>query len=130
MLLIRILSGKMAGDQTVARHFPFSIGRSADSHLALRDAGVWDNHIRLERSVEDGYVCVVAGEARVSIDGRPVQQNQRLANGSVLNLGAVNLRVSLAPPAQKRMALAQAGFWFVVIAVFAGQAALIFKLSS
>lgn len=120
----------MAGDQTVARHFPFAIGRATDSNLALRDAGVWDHHVRLERIAGDGYVCVVAGDARVSIDGRPVEQSQRLVNGSLLNLGAVNLRVSLAPPEQKRMTLTQAGFWLVVAAVFAGQAVLIFKLSS
>lgn len=130
MLLIRILSGKMAGDQTVARHFPFHIGRSAKSNLCLRDAGVWEEHVRLERSVQDGYVCEIAGEARVSMDGEPVRERQRVSNGSLLNLGAVNLRVSLAPPSQKGMAFTRAGFWLVVSALFVGQVALIIELLS
>jgi len=38
---LRILSGKMADDIQVVRHFPFRIGRSAENNLRLDEAGVW-----------------------------------------------------------------------------------------
>ena len=48
MIQLRILSGQMAGDIQVVRHFPFHIGRAAENNLILDDSGVWDYHLTLE----------------------------------------------------------------------------------
>ena len=45
MVQLNILSGKKAGTRTVARHFPFRIGRAAGNELQLEDDGVWDQHL-------------------------------------------------------------------------------------
>ena len=47
MVQLRILSGKMAGVDITARHFPFRIGRSAAAELQLQEDGVWERHLEL-----------------------------------------------------------------------------------
>ena len=49
MIQLNVLSGKTAGSQTVARRFPFRIGRAAQNDLLLDDDGV-SHHFLLKWS--------------------------------------------------------------------------------
>ena len=56
MLQLKILSGKTAGTEWVARRFPVRIGRASNSDLRLEDDGVWEEHLYLELDPAAGFV--------------------------------------------------------------------------
>ena len=56
MVQFKIVSGKMAGTEQVARRFPFRIGRSAEADLRLEDDGVWDDHLELSVKINDPQI--------------------------------------------------------------------------
>src|SRR3546814_10621027 len=56
MCRLQILSGKLTGQSTLVRHFPFTLGRSSQSDFPLLDDGVWDDHRSEESRV--GKECV------------------------------------------------------------------------
>ena len=47
MIQLKILTGKMAGTEGLARHFPLRIGRAASSGFRVDDDGVWDSHLEI-----------------------------------------------------------------------------------
>ncbi len=127
MVQISILSGKQAGNHTIVRRFPFSIGRSPGNHLQLEDSGVWDSHLVLEWVDRVNYAVRTEGEALLSIN----QQSQKravLRQGDILAVGSVKLQFWLAPPAQRGLTLREAVVWSLLVAVTATQLALIYWL--
>ena len=91
MVLLRILSGKMAGADITARRFPFRIGRSAAASLQLQDDGVWDQHLELAFDSAAGYVLTASPNALASINGQQIRQAV-LRNGDIMEIGATKIR--------------------------------------
>ena len=70
MIQLKILSGKMAGTETVARRFPFRIGRSQSADLRLEEDGVWDEHLELAFDAATGFVLTAHQDALAAVNGQ------------------------------------------------------------
>jgi hypothetical protein len=127
MIQLNVLSGNMAGLQTVARRFPFHIGRDAGADLRLEDAGVWDRHARIDFKPAEGLTLTVLGDALVTVNEQPVHEAV-LRNGDRLGLGSVQLRFWLAETRQRGLRLRESLVWTCVLLVTLGQLALLYWL--
>ena len=124
MIQLNVLSGKMAGSHTVARHFPFHVGRQAGAGLRLDDAGVWDNHLRLDFRPAQGLVLTAQGEALVSVNDRPVKEAV-LRNGDLVDVGSARLQFWLAETRQRGLRMREAFIWGCLLLVTLAQLALL-----
>jgi len=127
MVQLNVLSGKKAGCQTVARHFPFHIGRAPGNELQLDDAGVWDRHLTLEFHREGGFTLVTASNALASVNSQPVQTTV-LRNGDLITIGSVQLQFWLGATRQRGLRAGEFFVWTMVVAVTFAQFALIYWL--
>jgi pSer/pThr/pTyr-binding forkhead associated (FHA) protein len=127
MIQIHILSGKMAGDTQVVRHFPFCIGRLAENDLMLDDPGVWDRHLTLEFRKKEGFTLHTAPETFASINDEP-QTSARLRNGDRISFGSAKIQFWLAAPRQRGLRLREFSVWLILAAVTAFQFVLIYRL--
>jgi predicted component of type VI protein secretion system len=127
MIQLNILSGKKAGAQTVARRFPFHIGRATGNELQLDDDGVWDRHLTLEFQREAGFTLTTASNALVSVNSRSVQTSL-LRNGDLITLGSVRLQFWLGAARQQGLHAGELFVWTLVIAVTLTQFSLIYWL--
>lgn len=127
MIQLRILSGKMAGEDIFVRRFPFRIGRAAGNELVLDDPGVWDHHLTLGFQKSDGFTLATAPETFAAINEEP-QKNARLRNGDVISFGSAKIRFWLAPPVQRGLRFREQAVWLLLLAVTAFQFFLIYRL--
>ena len=127
MVQLNILSGKKACGQTVARHFPFHIGRAAGNELQLDDDGVWDRHLTLEFQREAGFTLSTASDALASVNSRPAQ-TAVLRNGDLITLGSVQLQFWLGAARQRGLRASEFLVWMLVVAVTFAQFSLIYWL--
>ncbi len=125
MIQLNILSGKKAGTQTIAGHFPFRIGRAAANELQLEDDGVWDQHLAIEFNPQSGFSVATAPEALVTVNGLTVQ-NIVLRNGDAITAGSVNIQFWLATARQGSLRLRENFVWFLLALVTLGQFALLY----
>jgi len=127
MIQLNILSGKKAGTQTVARHFPFRIGRAAGSNLQLDDDGVWNQHLVLEFQKQEGFKLATAPNALATVNNEPVQ-SKILRNGDTITIGSVKIQFWLATARQRGLRLREGFVWALLVSVTLGQFALIYWL--
>ncbi len=124
MIQLRVLSGRMAGHQTVARRFPFVIGRENGAGLQISDAGVWDRHARLELKRPEGFWLSALGEALVSVNGQAVREAW-LRNGDHIGIGSVQLQFWLAETRLRGLRFREWLVWSCVGIVTLGQLVLL-----
>ncbi len=129
MLLLKVISGKQAGTETVARHFPFLIGRSPKAALRLDDDGVWDDHLQLEVRLDEGAVMFASRDAFTAVNGYPVTEAV-LRNGDIIELGAARIQFGLSPTRKSSLKLRESLTWFLLGSLGFGQVALIYWLLS
>jgi pSer/pThr/pTyr-binding forkhead associated (FHA) protein len=127
MIQLNILSGKKAGNQPVARHFPFRIGRAAGNDLQLEDDGIWDQHLELEFQKQEGFKLATAANALATVNSQPVQ-NAILRNGDTITIGSVKLQFWLAAAKQRELRLREGFVWALLIFVTVSQFALLYWL--
>jgi pSer/pThr/pTyr-binding forkhead associated (FHA) protein len=127
MIQLNILSGKKAATRTVARYFPFRIGRAADNELQLEDDGVWDQHFTVEFNPQSGFNLITAPEALATVNGEPVQ-NVVLRNGDTITTGLVKIQFWLAAARQGSLRLRENFVWALLALVTLGQFALLYWL--
>jgi pSer/pThr/pTyr-binding forkhead associated (FHA) protein len=127
MIQLNVLSGKKAGARTVARRFPFHIGRATGNELQLDDDGVWDRHLTLEFQREAGFTLTTASNALVSVNNRSVQTSL-LRNGDLITLGSVRLQFWLGAARQQDFRAGEFFVWTLVVAVTLAQFSLIYWL--
>lgn len=127
MIQLNILSGKMAGDVRVVRHFPFRVGRAADNELVLDEPGVWDRHLTLEVQKGEGFTLQTEADAFVAINEEP-QASARLRNGDIISFGSAKIQFWLAAPRQRGLRLRELFVWGIMVAVTAFQFFLIYRL--
>ncbi len=127
MVQLRILSGKMAGDIHVVRHFPFGIGRAAENDLCLNEPGVWDNHLTLGLQPSEGFTLTTAPDAFAAVNDQP-QTSARLRNGDVISFGSAKIQFWLAPAHLRGLRLRELFVWCLLAAVTAVQIALLYRL--
>jgi pSer/pThr/pTyr-binding forkhead associated (FHA) protein len=127
MIQLNILSGKKAGTQTVARHFPFRIGRAAANNLQLDDDGVWDQHLALEFQKEEGFKLVTSPNALATVNNEPVQ-SKILRNGDTIAIGSAKIQFWLAAARQRGLRPREGFVWALLIFVTLGQFTLLYWL--
>lgn len=128
MIQLNILSGKKAGNHTVARHFPFHVGRAAQNELQLADDGVWDEHLTFEFQPPSGFCLATAPTALATLNGVPVQK-AILHNGDIITAGSVKLQFWLASAVQGSLRLREIFVWALLLIVLLGQFALLYWLA-
>jgi pSer/pThr/pTyr-binding forkhead associated (FHA) protein len=128
MIQLNILSGKKAGTQLVARHFPFRIGRAADNELQLEDDGVWDRHLTFEFQPQSGFNLTTAPNAIATVNATPVQ-NGVLRNGDTITIGSVKIQFWLAAARQGRLLVRESLVWALLVLITLGQFALLYWLA-
>lgn len=128
MIQLDILSGSQAGHRTVVRQFPFSVGRSAQSHLRLEDAGVWDNHLELSVRADEGFVLITSPETSTLLNSERIQ-TVVLRNGDIIDAGSVKMRFGLSPTRQSTLKVREAATWAALAALCLAQVALIYWLT-
>lgn len=128
MIQLHILSGKKAGTQTVARRFPFHVGRAAGNELQLEDDGVWDQHLTLEFEPQSGFNLASEPGALVTVNGEPVQATS-LRNGDLLTAGSVKLQFWLAAATQGSLRVREGLVWTLLVLVTLGQLVLLYWLA-
>jgi pSer/pThr/pTyr-binding forkhead associated (FHA) protein len=127
MVQLDILSGKKAGTRSVARLFPFRIGRASGNELQLEDDGVWDQHLAIEFHAQYGFNLATAPEALATVNGGPVQ-NVLLRNGDIITAGSVKIQFWLAAARQGSLRLRESFVWALLALVTLGQFALLYWL--
>ncbi len=127
MIQLNILSGKKAGTQTVARRFPFHIGRASENELQLEDDGIWDQHLTLEFQTQSGFNLITAPNALATVNGGPVQSTT-LRNGDMIMVGSVKLQFWLAAATQGSLRVREGFVWTLLVLITLGQFVLIYWL--
>lgn len=127
MVELHILAGRMAGNQSVVRRFPFRVGRAAGNDLQLADDGTWDQHLTLEFHRREGFRLVTAPNALVMVNSKPVEK-ALLHNGDFITVGSVKLQFWLAAARQRGLRSREAFIWALLLAILLGQFALIYWL--
>ena len=127
MVQLKILSGKMAGEIQVVRHFPFHVGRAAENDLCLDEAGVWDKHLTLEFQKGEGFALETTAETSVTINEHP-QKSARLHNGDIISFGSAKIQFWLAPARLRGLRTREISVWSLLAVVTAVQLVLIYLL--
>ena len=127
MVQFKILSGKKAGSSWETRRFPVRIGRSAGSDLQLEEAGVWEDHLKVDFEPKEGFIAETQANAFASINGQPVQR-AALRNGDLLEIGSIKLQFWLSEAPQRGQAFREAFVWSMISLVCLGQIALVYWL--
>jgi pSer/pThr/pTyr-binding forkhead associated (FHA) protein len=127
VIQLTILNGATAGQTFLARRFPVRLGRSRRSDVRLEADGVWDRHLDVRLDAKRGFVASLRANAFAAVNGQPVQETI-VRNGDVIEVGSVRILFSLSPPRQRSLRLREALTWLAWVALFCGQAALIYWL--
>jgi len=127
MIQLKILSGNQAGSTSVARRFPFRIGRAPESGLVLEEPGVWEQHFEIEFEPGSGFMATAIGEALITVNGEPGQR-MLLHNGDRIDLGGACLQFWLSETRQHGFRTRDGLVWVGIALVTAAQIYLISQL--
>ena len=128
MIQFRILSGKMAGSTSVARRFPFRVGRASGSDLVMEEPGVWDDHFHVEFEAGNGYVACPQGDALMTVNGKAAHEKMLLRNGDSIEIGGARLQFWLGETRQSAMRFREFLVWLGIALMTLGQVYLIYRL--
>jgi len=129
MVQLKVFSGKQAGTATLARRFPFVVGRNRAADLCLEQDGIWDRHLELHLQIPDGFLLKAHPRALTSVNGQPVQQ-AFLRNGDLIEVGPLKIQSWLSETRQRGLRTREFLTWFALAALCAGQIVLIYGLLS
>ena len=128
MIQFKILSGKRAGTEWVARRFPVRVGRAANDELQLEDAGVWENHLQINFNTQKGFLLTARPDALAVINGQPLEQAIPLRNGDTIEIGSAKIQFWLAATWQTGLRVREWATWAAIGAICLGQVALVYWL--
>ena len=127
MVQLCVISGKMAGDNLVVRHFPFCIGRASGNDYCLDDDGVWEQHLTFDFQKGEGFTLQTTSDAFAAINEQP-QTFTRLRNGDIISFGSAKIQFWLSPVEQKSLQLREMGTWLLLASITASQVFLLYRL--
>lgn len=128
MVQLRVINGRQAGVETLARQFPFQIGRAAAAQLRLDDPGVWDAHCQILLDPAQGFSLQTAPEAPARLNGEQTR-SAPLRNGDLIELGSVGVRFWIAPARPRDYRLREAAVWLGLAALVATELFLMYRLA-
>ena len=117
----------MAGTSLNARRFPVRVGRSGKADIRIEEAGVWDEHLRINHLPGQGFELVAAPSAIVSVNQIPVQ-SVLLKPGDNIEIGSLRLQFWLSETVQKSSVFRERLTWFGIGLICLGQVALVYLL--
>ena len=129
MVQLQVFSGKHAGTSTLARRFPFVVGRNSTADLCLEQEGIWDRHLEFHLQIPDGFLLKAHPRALTNVNGQPVQE-AFLRNGDLIEVGPLKIRFWLSETRQRGLRTREFLTWFALAALCAGQILLIYALLS
>ena len=129
MVQLKVFSGNQAGATTLARRFPFVVGRNSTADLCLEQDGIWDRHLELYLQIPDGFLLKSHPGALTSVNGQSVQQ-AFLRNGDVIEIGPLKIQFWLSETHQRGLRTREFLTWFALAALCVGQIVLIYGLLS
>ena len=130
MLQIHVTDERGVVTSILATEFPLLIGRSPHAGLRLESSGVWEEHARISlvqssrAPSEHRFFLESLGQSLVSVNGQ-ITPTKELAIGDEILLGAARLTVSLAPAAQKKLAVHEWFVWGLLIIIVLVEATVI-----
>ena len=127
MVQLKVFSGNQAGASTLARRFPFVVGRSSTADLCLEQDGIWDRHLEFHLQIPDGFLLKAHPRALTSVNGQQVQQ-AFLRNGDLIEVGPLKIQFWLSETRQHGLRTREFLTWFALAALCAGQILLIYGL--
>ena len=127
MFQLKVLSGKKAGTVWVARRFPVRIGRAAAADLQLEESGVWDQHLKLDLSPEEGIVMSAQPNALAPVNGQPAHRVV-LRNGDAIDVGSLRMQFWLSEARQAGLSFREGLTWAGIAVVSLGQVGLVYWL--
>ena len=127
MIQLQILSGKLAGTGSVARRFPFRIGRLASADLRLEEDGIWDQHLELNLITPAGFVLSAQSNALATVNGQRVEQTV-LRNGDLIEIGSLKMRFWLSATRQIGLRFREWLTWGALVLLAVGQVCLVYWL--
>jgi hypothetical protein len=129
MLYLSLGSDSVAGTDTVARHFPFRIGRSEVASLRLERAGIWEQHVEL--NLGNGCVTIAScDQAPVRINGCQMTEPCIVHCGDLLELGSVKIIVGLSSADRRKDLLQQGVLAGSILGLTLAQGAIFWWLSN
>ena len=127
MVQLNIVSGKNAGTAIVASRFPYRIGRSSRGDLCVEEAGVWDQHLVLDKDLRAGFSLSLQGDALATVNGQPFQ-HVCLKNGDLIEIGSLKMQFTLSETIQCPFRIRELLTWTGLAVLFATQIGLIYWL--
>ena len=127
MVQLQVFSGNQAGTATVARRFPFVVGRNSTADLCLEQDGIWDRHLEFHLQIPDGFLLKAHPRALTSVNGQQVQQTF-LRNGDLIEFGSLKIQFWLSETRQRGLRTREFLTWFALAALCLGQILLIYGL--
>ena len=129
MVQLQVFSGKHVPTSTLARRFPFVVGRNGTADLCLEQEGVWDRHLEFHLQIPEGFLLKTNPLALTNVNGQPVQQ-AFLRNGDLIEVGPLKIRFWLSETRQRGFRTREFLTWLALAALCAGQIMLIYGLLS
>jgi len=127
MVQLQVYSGKHAGTSTLARRFPFVVGRNSTSDLCLEREGIWDRHLEFHLQIPEGFLLKSHPRALTNVNGQPVQE-AFLRNGDLIEIGPLKIQFWLSETRQHSLRTREFLTWLALAALCAGQILLIYGL--
>ncbi len=127
MLQLKIVSGKKAGDEIIARRFPFRIGRGSANDLALDGNGVFEKHLDIDLRGKE-FVLKTQPNTFVAVAGQQKISDAVLRNGDLIEIGENKLLFNLSPNKQRGLNGRELAIWIGLVVVSLFQIALIIWL--
>ena len=127
MVLLKISTGKAAGETHPVRQFPYHIGRSPAADLRLEADGVWDRHLELDFDPGQGFILTTQPNALATVNGWPIQ-SVILRNGDTIELGAQKIRFWLGETRQSGLRLYESLVWVALAVITIIEVGLILLL--
>ena len=117
----------MAGQNILARHFPFSIGRGASSSLRLDEPGLWEEHLEIAVGPDHVFVLNIRPNALVTVNQQPFAAGA-VRNGDVIEMGGLKIRFGFPATTQQSLRLREWLTWIGLALLSGGQVVLIYRM--
>ena len=127
MVQLKVFSGNQARPATLARRFPFVVGRNRTADLCLEQDGIWDRHLEFHLQIPEGFLLKSHPRALTNVNGQPVQE-AFLRNGDLIEIGPLKIQFWLSETRQHSLRTREFLTWLALAALCAGQILLIYGL--
>jgi hypothetical protein len=118
MVWLRQLGGSTAGTGTVARRFPFKVGRGPTDDLRIDIAGLWEAHFEIDHRPGSPLTLRARSGVTTRVNGVRVE-TAALRNGDIIEAGALRLQFWLAAVRQPALRWREGLTWALLLAILA-----------